>query len=172
MANYALAASTEYAIVFRAPDAPGGADDIHIRHTTTGGYTGGAPFYSTDSGVSWGAYTATRDALFQEWGAVGSGSEGTRWTEGIKRHWIDENGDEQSSEGAATGVAGFTAHKGTSFVETTYHHGFDEEGDERRKEGTATGTTGFTALKGTSFTEGANRHYFDEEGDERYIEGD
>jgi len=67
-AGTALSAGTQYAIVVRAVDGtypPPPLQGCYLMVMSTGSYTGGKLYYSTDSGVTWTG-TAS-DALFEEW---------------------------------------------------------------------------------------------------------
>ena len=162
---YALSANTKYVLIIKALN--GDADNcirIDIVNGVGTQYTRGEYYYTIDSGVYW--YTQEWDLLFKEYGDVPAG-QGYIWGETTKIHWIDENGVEQSNQGAL--VAAGSNPEGTLWFESDYLHYIDELGDERRILGVATGVTG--QPKGTLWVEGANVHGIDDDGDEVYIAG-
>ena len=66
LSNYALSASTQYAIVIRA--LTGDIDNyVGLRYDTTGTYTGGNGALSVDSGSFWTTYSDF-DFMFEDWG--------------------------------------------------------------------------------------------------------
>ena len=67
--SYRLAASTQYAIVVRCPNAADDGNYPYWYSKGTGAYTGGGRMASTDSGTTWAA-PGTSDFIFEVWGTV------------------------------------------------------------------------------------------------------
>jgi hypothetical protein len=64
---YVLSAGTKYAIIARATKCTSSTNDICWAILTTGGYSGGQKYDSTNSGSSW-TVDSVRDFLFREYG--------------------------------------------------------------------------------------------------------